>query len=69
LETVDLVGGIDLGRQAQPRCPSCGAQSHGGKFCGECGAPLVSVRVCTGCHAENPGTSRFCAECGTSLTA
>lgn len=67
LETVDLVGGVDLGRQAQPRCPSCGAQSHGGKFCGECGASLVSVRVCTGCRAENPGTSRFCAECGTSL--
>lgn len=69
LETVDLVGGVDLKSQARPRCGACGAQSHGGKFCGECGSPLVVVATCTGCGSENPSGARFCSSCGTGLTS
>jgi len=69
LETVDLVAGVQLGRQAQPRCPNCGAQAHGGKFCGECGESLVSTRVCSSCASENPAGARFCSECGQGLGA
>ncbi|OYC97138.1 zinc ribbon domain-containing protein [Microbacterium sp. Yaish 1] len=69
LETTDLTAGIAVDQQARPRCASCGAQSSGGKFCGECGASLNPVRRCPGCAYENPPTSRFCAECGTGLVA
>jgi len=67
LETVDLVGGVDLKSPAQPRCGACGAQSRGGKFCGECGSPLVVVATCGGCGSENPAGARFCSACGTGL--
>ncbi|OJU47066.1 MAG: zinc ribbon domain-containing protein [Microbacterium sp. 69-7] len=67
LETVDLLGGMDLKTQAQPRCAACGAQSHGGKFCGECGSPLAIAAACRGCATDNPTGAKFCAECGTTL--
>jgi len=66
LESVDLVGATPLSQQAQPRCPSCGAQSHGGKFCVECGASLVTTRACSGCGTDLAQNARFCAECGTA---
>ncbi len=69
LETVDLVGRLDLSTQARPRCGSCGAQSTGGKFCGECGSPLAIVTACSGCGADNPAGARFCSSCGTGLAA
>lgn len=69
LETVDLTAGVSLDRQSRPRCPSCGAQASGGKFCGECGASLNPVRTCSSCSAENPAGARFCSECGGGLTA
>ena len=65
LVTTDLVGGADLATRAVPRCPGCGAQSNGGKFCQECGQPLAAERACTECSAVNPATARFCSECGS----
>ncbi|HEX4258869.1 MAG TPA: zinc ribbon domain-containing protein [Streptosporangiaceae bacterium] len=49
------------------QCPSCHAESGGGKFCQECGATLAAagaVRHCTNCGSalEN---AKFCGECGT----
>ena len=47
-------------------CSACGsANEPGRKFCGECGARLVTP--CPSCGAPNAPTSRFCGECGTSL--
>lgn len=66
LESVDLVGSTPLSQQAQPRCPSCGAQSRGGKFCVECGVSLVTTRACSGCGTDLAPNARFCAECGTA---
>lgn len=47
-------------------CPNCGAQSViGQRFCGTCGAPLV-----TGCPYCGVGVvpgARFCTNCGTYL--
>lgn len=43
-------------------CPSCGQKTGKGKFCQECGAPLI--RKCTGCGAELAGGAKFCPECG-----
>ncbi|MEH3075494.1 MAG: zinc ribbon domain-containing protein [Quadrisphaera sp.] len=70
LEAVDLVPDVPLGRQAQPRCPACGAQAHsGGAFCSDCGATLAPVVSCTGCGARAAAGARFCVTCGRSLTA
>src|SRR5262245_18846622 len=47
-------------------CASCSAESPAGnKFCGECGAALVTV--CAACDSRNPPTNRFCGECGARL--
>ena len=46
-------------------CPSCGKKTPKGKFCMECGAPLVNK--CPNCGAEVPQGGKFCLECGTKL--
>jgi len=46
-------------------CPQCRAESHGGKFCPECGFKMVQQVACTSCATMlQPGT-KFCTECGT----
>ncbi len=46
-------------------CPACGKKTHKGKFCIECGAPLV--RKCPKCGAELPENAKFCASCGEKI--
>ena len=46
-------------------CPSCGKKTAKGKFCMECGAPLV--RKCAKCGAELPNGAKFCFECGEKV--
>ena len=46
-------------------CPSCGKKTLKGKFCMECGAPLVNK--CPNCGAEIPSGAKFCLECGQKL--
>jgi class 3 adenylate cyclase/tetratricopeptide (TPR) repeat protein len=49
-------------------CSTCGTENAPGqKFCGECGAGLVSG--CPTCGATNPPGHKFCGECGTALAA
>lgn len=67
LRGVSLVTEGNLGQQAVPRCPSCNAQTSGGRFCGGCGSSLAPVRTCGGCAAENPATAMFCSQCGGGL--
>lgn len=65
--------------QAQPAarpagavCPVCGHENaQGMKFCGECGARLVTPgkTVCPVCGYENAPGVKFCGECGTRLEA
>ena len=46
------------------KCAQCGAESPAGmKFCGQCGAPLVST--CPSCGADNPAEHKFCGHCGS----
>ena len=57
---------------SQP-CPKCGASSApGAKFCGACGAALVSAELpaavfCSECGAKNDSAARFCKSCGKAL--
>lgn len=46
-------------------CPECGKKTPKGKFCIECGHPLVNK--CPNCGTEVPQGSKFCSECGTKL--
>ena len=46
-------------------CPSCGNKTPKGKFCLECGAPLV--RKCSNCGADIPVGGKFCLECGQKV--
>ena len=46
-------------------CPACGEKTSKGKFCCQCGAPLVPK--CSNCGAEVAIGAKFCPECGTKL--
>ncbi|NNN16803.1 MAG: zinc-ribbon domain-containing protein, partial [Thermoplasmata archaeon] len=37
------------------------------KFCGNCGKPLSSKRVCPGCGKDAEPGVKFCGSCGASL--
>jgi class 3 adenylate cyclase len=59
-----------LGRPSRPMttCAECGHENASGqKFCGECGARLVSR--CASCGTVNPPGQKFCGECGGPLTS
>lgn len=47
-------------------CPKCGAKVPKGKFCLECGAPLLPP-VCPKCGKEVVAGAKFCLECGEKL--
>jgi membrane protease subunit (stomatin/prohibitin family) len=55
------------GPNAPRPCPKCGKPTVG-KFCGECGAPLVPVAAaCPKCQqAVTPG-AKFCNHCGAAM--
>lgn len=46
-------------------CPACNKKIKKGKFCLECGAPLINK--CPKCEAELPQNSKFCPACGEKL--
>jgi membrane protease subunit (stomatin/prohibitin family) len=54
----------------QVTCGKCGAKQPGGKFCADCGTPLVmQKKFCSGCGVEMAGGAKFCANCGTPVVA
>jgi hypothetical protein len=50
----------------QTLCPKCGKSAGNGKFCNNCGAPLVGV-ACPKCKKVNPPGTKFCGDCGTKI--
>jgi membrane protease subunit (stomatin/prohibitin family) len=51
----------------QVTCGKCGAKQPGGKFCADCGTPLLAQKkFCSGCGVEMAAGAKFCANCGTS---
>ena len=68
-KSTDYVADVDVKKgskspAAGPVCPACGAKSTGGKFCGECGAPIAVKTRCPSCSKELDGKPKFCPECG-----
>lgn len=50
-------------------CPECHTETHGAKFCPQCGHNLLKKAACGKCQAELPLGSRFCPECGQPAAA
>jgi hypothetical protein len=67
LREQDLTEGLNLAATAAVLCPSCGAESDGGKFCSECGAPMVPKTECPRCGEKFKAGMKFCPECGAKI--
>ena len=68
IQQQDWTGDVNFRDVGTGICPSCHAESGGGRFCQECGAGLAAaggIRQCTNCGTPLEGT-RFCGECGTA---
>ena len=48
------------------KCPSCGTDGEGGRFCANCGTALGKAE-CSTCGHELPGAAQFCSQCGTAI--
>jgi hypothetical protein len=55
--------GREVARDRQLVCPACGVETHGAKFCPECGQRLGDPALCA-CGAKIPPGAKFCPECG-----
>jgi membrane protease subunit (stomatin/prohibitin family) len=54
----------------QVTCGKCGSKQAGGKFCADCGSPLVAQKkFCSGCGTEAVAGSKFCPNCGMGVAA
>jgi hypothetical protein len=54
----------DVQQDLQLVCTQCRTETHGAKFCPECGHRTAQLAACTACSTLlQPGT-RFCTECG-----
>jgi hypothetical protein len=58
---------LDVKSDHQLVCPKCNAETHGAKFCPECGEKLATVSKCSKCSADVPAGSKFCPECGNKV--
>ena len=58
------LGGKLKEMSATTACAKCGSDTHGAKFCPECGAPQALAAKCPSCGADTHG-AKFCPECGT----
>jgi len=58
--------GRDVSTRRQLVCPQCESETHGAKFCPECGHKLAAPpAVCGSCEQPIPAGAKFCPECGT----
>jgi rubrerythrin len=70
IRQVDWTGGVEYRDEVTARCPSCQADSGGGKYCQQCGTPLAGApeaapKQCVHCGAKLLPTALYCGGCGT----
>jgi hypothetical protein len=58
IQQTDWTAGVEHQHEVTARCPSCQADSGGGRYCQHCG---------TGLAAAPPPATMFCAQCGTKM--
>lgn len=61
--------GVEVAAARTLVCPECHTETHGAKFCPQCGHNLAAKAACGHCKAELPAGSRFCPECGKPASA
>lgn len=61
----ELAQGRDVSTQRQLVCPQCRTETHGAKFCPECGHKQDAPANCGSCAQPVPLGAKFCPECGT----
>lgn len=64
----DQTAGLDVNKQQQAACTSCGTSlPPNAKFCVGCGKPVgaAAKRFCGECGSELPANAKFCAGCGS----
>jgi hypothetical protein len=54
----------DVTTEKQLVCTQCHAETHGAKFCPECGHKQQAPGTCGGCGVSVPTGAKFCPECG-----
>jgi hypothetical protein len=54
----------DVTHKFQLVCSKCNAETHGSKFCPECGHKLAEHINCPKCNEELRAGAKFCGECG-----
>lgn len=59
-----MVAEVDVTTRKQLVCHSCGHETHGAKFCPECGTKQSAPGTCGGCGSEVGMGAKFCPECG-----
>lgn len=64
-----LAVNVDVNTAHNLVCPACHSETHGAKFCPQCGQNLSAKSECSGCHSTLPAGSRFCPECGHPAAA
>ena len=58
---------VQEAKKAGKTCPQCGtAVAAGAKFCGSCGASLITL--CPQCGKEVEPQAQFCVECGAAMS-
>ncbi len=68
INAVDWTGDVNVEQKAVALCPHCGAEAaHSGKFCPECGQPMIVNITCARCGTDSPSGTKFCPECGNNL--
>jgi len=56
----------DVRADMQLVCPQCHTETHGAKFCPECGYKMAQKTACPSCSTPLTPGAKFCTECGHS---
>jgi hypothetical protein len=49
-------------------CAQCNQEGGEGRFCENCGKPLIRERLCPSCGSKIEGRAKFCPECASLLS-